>query len=45
MYQEVCCSNIASDIIKDMKVDLRNKWRKTVSLSLDTSSTDAAVEN
>ena len=45
MYQEVCYSNISGDIIKDMKVDLRNKWRKVVLLSLDTSSTDTAIED
>ena len=45
MYQEVCCSNIANDIIKNMKVDQRNKLRKIVSLSLDTSSTNDAIEN
>jgi len=37
MYQEVFCSNISSSIIKDMEVDPRNKWRKTVSLKLNTS--------
>ena len=37
MYQEVCCSNISSGIIKDMKFDLRSKWRKVVSLKLNTS--------
>ena len=26
-----------------MKIDPKNKWRKDVSLSLDTSSTDAAI--
>ena len=46
MYQGVCCSNITSDIIKDMKVDPKNKWRKVVSLSLNTSSTQAwSIEN
>ena len=35
MYQGVCCSNISSGIIKDIKVNPRTKWRKTVSLSLD----------
>ena len=45
MYQEVCCSNITNDIIKNMKVDQRNKLRKIVSLSLDTSSTNDAIEN
>ena len=37
MYQEVCCSNISSGIIKDMKFDPRNKWWKAVSLKLNTS--------
>jgi len=32
MYQEVCYSSIWNGIIKDMKVDPRNKWRKIVSL-------------
>ena len=45
MYQEVCYSNISGGIIKDMKADSRNKWRKVVSLSLDTSSTDTAIED
>ena len=45
MYQKVCCSNISSGFIKDMKIDSRNKWRKDVSLSLDTSSTDATIED
>ena len=46
MYQEVCCSNISSGIIKDMKVDPRNKWRKAVvSLNLDTCLIDAAIED
>ena len=44
MYQVVCCSNISSGIIKDMKVDPRNNWKKVVPLSLNTSSTDAAIE-
>ena len=26
-----------------MKIDPKNKWRKDVSLSLDSSSTDAAI--
>ena len=37
MYQEVCCSNISSGIIKNMKFDPRNKWGKVVSLNLNTS--------
>ena len=45
MYQEICCLNIANYIIKNMKVDQRNKLRKIVSLSLDTSSTNDAIEN
>ena len=44
MYQVVCYSNISSGIIKDMKVDPRNKWEKVV-LNLDTSSIDAAIED
>ena len=44
MYQVVCCSNISGGIIKDMKVDPRNKWEKVV-LNLDTSSIDAAIED
>ena len=27
-----------------MKIDIRNKWRKIVSLILDKSSTDAAID-
>ena len=45
MYQKVCCLNISSGFIKDMKIDSRNKWRKDVSLNLDTSSTDAAIKD
>ena len=45
MYQEVCYSNISSGIIKDMKDGPRNKWRKTISLSLDTNSTNVAIED
>jgi len=45
MYQEVYYSNISSDNIKDMKFDPRNKWRKVVSLKLNTSSTQAAIED
>ena len=45
MYQGVCCSNITSDIIKDIKVDPRNKWRTTVSINLNTSSMDAAIKD
>ena len=37
MYQEICCSNISSGIIKGMKFDPRNKWRKIVTLKLNTS--------
>ena len=29
---------------KVMKIDLRHKWRKAVSLSLDKNSTDTAIE-
>ena len=45
MYQGVCCSNMSSGIIKDIKVDPRNRWRKAFSLSLDTSSTDATTKD
>ena len=45
MYQEVCCSCISSGFIKEMKDNLRNKWRKADSLSLDTSLLDAAIED
>ena len=44
MYQEVCCSNICSGIIKDMKVDPRNRGRKVVLLSLDTNSIELVIE-
>jgi len=37
MYQEVCKVSILSVIIKDMKIDPKNKWRKIVLASLDTS--------
>ena len=42
MYQEICCLDILSGIIKNMKIEPRNKWRKVDSMkigtSLDTSS-------
>ena len=38
MYQEVCCTNITSGIIKNMKIEPRNKWRKAETVNLDTSS-------
>ena len=44
IYQEVCCSNISSSIFKDMKIDIRNKRRKIVSLILDKSLIDAAID-
>jgi len=48
MYQEVCCTNITSGIIKDINIERRNKWRKfeTVNLDtiLDTSLTLAAIK-
>ena len=37
MYQEVCCSKTSSGIIKNIKIDQINKWRKVVWLKLDTS--------
>ena len=37
MYQEVCKVYIVSGIIKDMKIDLRKKWKKVVSVFLDTN--------
>ena len=37
MYQEVLWSNITFVIIKDMKIEPRNKWRKTKTVNLDTS--------
>ena len=43
MYEEVCCSNISSDIMKDMEFDPRNKWRKAISLKLNTTSTIGSV--
>ena len=46
MYQEICCLNISSGIIKDMKFDQRNKSKKkVVSLKLDTNLTLATIEN
>ena len=37
MYHQMCEVYFTSGIIKDMKIDSRNKWRKIVSLKLDTS--------
>ena len=37
MYQQACEAYFTSGIIKDIKIDPRNKWRKAVSLKLDTS--------
>ena len=37
MYQEVCYTNITNDIIKGMKIESSNKWRKAETLNLDTS--------
>ena len=37
MYQEICCSNKTSGIIKYMKIELGNKWRKIDLVKLDTS--------
>jgi len=45
LYQEVCSPNISSGIVKDMKVDPRNKLRKAGSLNLDTSSILATIED
>ena len=36
MYQEVCKVYILRGIIKDMKIDSKNKWRKVDSVILDT---------
>ena len=44
MYQKICYSSISNGIIKDIKVDSKNEWRKIVSLSLNTGSTDTAAE-
>ena len=44
MYQEVCFSNISSGIIKDMRFDPRNKWRKAFSWKLDTSCYQGLME-
>ena len=45
MYQEVCYSKILSGIIKDIKFDPKNKWKKVVSLKFNTSSTLVAIED
>ena len=37
MYQEVCKVYILSGIIKDKKIDPKNKWRKAISVIFDTS--------
>ena len=37
MYQEVCYTNITNGIIKGMKIELKNKWRKAETVNLDTS--------
>ena len=36
MYQQVYVVYFRSGIIKDMKIDPRDKWRKVISLKLDT---------
>ena len=36
MYQEVCKVYILRGIIKDMKTDSKNKWRKVDSVILNT---------
>ena len=36
MYQEVCKVYIIGGIIKDIKIEPRNKWRKTDLVILDT---------
>ena len=36
MYRQVCEVYFTSGIIKGMKFDPKNKWRKVVSLKLDT---------
>ena len=35
IYQKICKISILSGIIKDIKIDLRNKWRKADSIILD----------
>ena len=37
MYQHVCEVYFTSGIIKDMKIEPRNKWRKADSVKLNTS--------
>ena len=37
MYREICCLDIISGIIKDMKIEPRNKRRKVNSVKLGTS--------
>ena len=38
MYHQLCEVYFTSGIIKDMKIDPKNKWRKVVSLNLDTGN-------
>ena len=45
MDQEICCSNISSGFIKDMKIDPRNEWRKVGSLSFNRSLTYNAIKD
>ena len=44
MYQEVCEIYFTSGIIKVLKIEPRNKWRKVNSVKLDTSSTLLSIE-
>ena len=37
MYQQVCKVYFTNCVIKNMKIDPRNKWKKFISLNLDTS--------
>ena len=47
-YCEVCWEIKTSDIIENMKIEPRNKWKKVeivnLDTSLDTSSTLASIE-
>ena len=47
-YHEVCWEIKISDIIENMKIEPRNKWRKVeignLDTSLDTSSTLASIK-
>ena len=45
MYQEVCKVYITSSIIKDMKIEPRNKWRKADSVIFDTSLDTSIYQN